>query len=542
MIRFACPHCQKKLAIKDESAGKKARCTGCKEIVVVPGAPAAAPKAAPPQPSVEELEAAAAAALSDEPPPVEEKKDPQFIEFECPMCGEALKLDAELAGKKSSCPECRRIIKVPELVKQVKKDWRNANKPGLPSGARRDEQPAPEGAWGSAGATTVSRSALEEAGAIPETREPWTLQQKIRRGVLAAVGLLVVLGGGWWFWSYLSAGRERRLYDDAVTFADSEQAAGLVKREGQAALHALAGEYQLRTRTADTARKAAEQLNRAAELAQDESETGSSHAARLAVLADVAVLQVDLGGSQEEVDKGWRVTWENAHKAVANALNAIDDPDARREAFRLAARRMHERGQPDRARDLAAQVFADADRAAEAQLLADIVAAGRKNDWAAPRKQMEDLKGTEKGSALVALVDAAGDARNRDEADKAFKEAEAERVTSFWVLLRLTEAGARAGLDEARLKAVAAGIGEPELKGRAELAILSMQFGKKVVEESALDAVGPKDGLAPLLARAALVRANTRLDSSWPGRAEKWEKAPKAFGSIGSALGLQREP
>jgi hypothetical protein len=49
VIHFKCPHCQKDIATADEHAGKKARCPGCKEIVVVPSRPPAS-KGTPPAP------------------------------------------------------------------------------------------------------------------------------------------------------------------------------------------------------------------------------------------------------------------------------------------------------------------------------------------------------------------------------------------------------------------------------------------------------------------------------------------------------------
>src|SRR4051812_16654510 len=41
MISFSCISCQKKLAVKDELAGKKVKCPGCGNAVVVPQAAAA---------------------------------------------------------------------------------------------------------------------------------------------------------------------------------------------------------------------------------------------------------------------------------------------------------------------------------------------------------------------------------------------------------------------------------------------------------------------------------------------------------------------
>jgi DNA-directed RNA polymerase subunit RPC12/RpoP len=50
MIQFQCAKCGKRLMVKDESAGKRAKCPGCGEVMVVPGAKAA-PAAAAPRPS-----------------------------------------------------------------------------------------------------------------------------------------------------------------------------------------------------------------------------------------------------------------------------------------------------------------------------------------------------------------------------------------------------------------------------------------------------------------------------------------------------------
>jgi len=45
-VKFNCPSCGRTLNVKDEYAGKKARCPGCKEALTVPFAPEAAEAAA----------------------------------------------------------------------------------------------------------------------------------------------------------------------------------------------------------------------------------------------------------------------------------------------------------------------------------------------------------------------------------------------------------------------------------------------------------------------------------------------------------------
>ncbi len=60
MIQFQCAKCGKRLMVKDESAGKRAKCPGCGEVMVVPGGQAA-PAAAAPKPSASPLRSAAPA-------------------------------------------------------------------------------------------------------------------------------------------------------------------------------------------------------------------------------------------------------------------------------------------------------------------------------------------------------------------------------------------------------------------------------------------------------------------------------------------------
>src|SRR5262245_30960920 len=162
-IRFKCPNCKKALAVKEQMAGKKAACPACKKPLVIPNSVAKPPVSKPAD--VEDFAASLLAESSA--PKVEEKpKSTQTIDFTCPFCDAELHLPAELGGKRESCPQCKNIIKVPQLVKEQAKDWRTVESSG-PSGAATKGQPQLEGAWGS---TTnkgkVSMKALEEADAI----------------------------------------------------------------------------------------------------------------------------------------------------------------------------------------------------------------------------------------------------------------------------------------------------------------------------------------------------------------------------------------
>ena len=163
-IKFACPHCKRGLSVKDHLAGKRAACPACKKALTIPKGSSTthaplrdrpAPAAAPTPHA--DAERAAAEAFADE--PAAAAKETKAVDFNCPFCDAELKLDVELAGKRTSCPECRRIIKVPEIVQEGPKDWRKAARTG-PSGAKGQEMPALEGAWGTAKSEHVSRDAL----------------------------------------------------------------------------------------------------------------------------------------------------------------------------------------------------------------------------------------------------------------------------------------------------------------------------------------------------------------------------------------------
>ena len=46
VIEFSCPHCGRELKLKDEAAGKRGRCPGCRNVITVPQ-PSVPPNACP---------------------------------------------------------------------------------------------------------------------------------------------------------------------------------------------------------------------------------------------------------------------------------------------------------------------------------------------------------------------------------------------------------------------------------------------------------------------------------------------------------------
>src|SRR5262249_15128198 len=144
-----------------------------KAQATAPPAPAAkAPASVQPSPAAKAASAPAPAPAKPQaaspPPTTPVVPGGPIIEFTCPWCDNQVRVGAGREGRQPRCPECARIIKVPLKVKAKAKDWR-AIDTNLPSAARRDTEPTPEGAWGTGtAASSVSKQALVEAGAIEE--------------------------------------------------------------------------------------------------------------------------------------------------------------------------------------------------------------------------------------------------------------------------------------------------------------------------------------------------------------------------------------
>jgi hypothetical protein len=117
-----------------------------------------------------------------------------------------------------------------------------------------------------------------------------------------------------------------------------------------------------------------------------------------------------------------------------------------------------------------------------------------------------------------------------------------KNTNASWLLFRLVELGRLANGDEERLTALAQGIADGPLQGRAQLDLLRDKLAKltTVAPDSMLESVNA-NSLSRLRAHLDLARHNTRRDSSWPKTLQSWEAAPKAFGQLGQALGMRSE-
>ncbi|HMP59247.1 MAG TPA: hypothetical protein PKD86_07830, partial [Gemmatales bacterium] len=105
-------------------------------------------------------------------------------------------VSADLSGKQTPCPECRRIVKVPVLEKSGPRDWRAPEKQKGPTGAILKESETID-AWSTSQAGKVSSQALLEAGVLKVPKRKVTARDWIVRGSFLAFGLVVLFGLYW---------------------------------------------------------------------------------------------------------------------------------------------------------------------------------------------------------------------------------------------------------------------------------------------------------------------------------------------------------
>lgn len=430
-IKFKCPHCGKPLSVKEQLAGKKAKCpnASCGQAIVIPAAvpamstvPAPTQPVAPPNPGVvaavpppavdgvaakppesADAEALAASMLSDEPAPVD-TAPPKTLKFNCSYCDEVVQVDVALAGKQAPCPECRRIIKIPHLQEQKKTDWRNANT-ALPSGARRDLEPAPEGAWGSTAVARVSAEALEEADALPEDREPVSIRQWITRGVLAASVVAVLVFGTLWVLNRLAKDKKQAAYDMAMAELSA------VKGYPAAVVHLAAGTYHVRRNEKDCIKDDQADDNAWQQFGSARAILAAGPDARSpecdALLIELALAQFDLVGNDDDVSEGKRLTWKETRKEIVQTLRQIRNVPIRTQGMRMVLRKLIDRGQAaeavEVAKDLADSLELLAVAVIELQLAGE---QGHASSWAGSVLVMLDRAAPPGQPLLVPSVEA----------------------------------------------------------------------------------------------------------------------------------------
>jgi hypothetical protein len=593
-IRFKCPNakCQKVLVVKDELAGKRAKCPICKQSVSIP-----APVSAPAPADLEAFAAAAFAADTAEkkaaaaaPPP-----ETRTIDFTCNYCDAELHLPAEMGGKQVPCPECKRIIKVPRLKEDRPKDWRQVEKAG-PAFARRDEPEKPHGAW-EAGRSKVSQEALEEAGVITEEAEPRTFWEKVRVPVYVGAGVLAVVLLWVVYSKFLSRSAQKRALDAALAFVESKENKAKLAPALVADVYRGAGEFHLRARQAEPARKS---FGSARALPP----SGKDALDRDLVLTRVAVAQVGLGGTDDEYRGKERLEWGDANKEVFQTLRAINSPEALAAALREVAHGLLRQKQQGGAVGLATRLRTKAeDVPLTAQLIALLRAANRdkdadtelqalapKDDKKPDPKQKQknaELGKVEKQVRWLASVEGKALQGNFDEARREARKGESpsDRLQALlavgeWALLqgkteeaktaaeeilagegalkpeaqkgdelflvRVCRLAARAGLTD-KAKTLADGLADKSARGWAHFYLLGVELeglakggtaaNTNLVDERLKD----KDTVAYGLALEEVARHNARLgqESAVQEWAERLDERLRPLVQIGVALGIQ---
>lgn len=337
-IRFKCQHCQKGLGVPDHLAGKRAACPVCKKPITIP----TAPPTPPPETAPVDVEAAAAEALADKPPePTPEQVSNKTIDFECAFCGEALKLPFELGGKMTPCPECKKIIKVPAPKVEKPKDWRDKQTTG-PSMALSSQQEQLDDAWGTEQKGKVSREAMEEAGALPETAQPLGVTGWIRRGIWTAVVVGVVF-------LLFSVGRNAAITKAEKThLAKVQEALPKLDALHKAEVFRAEGEIAVGNRRSEDAKKRFIAARGAVPVVGPKDELATIYEHDL-FLIRLALSQIEMGGSGKDVlqenKNRPRIDWKDGtvQKEIQQTLKAIYKVDAVKSALRDLTTRLIEK-------------------------------------------------------------------------------------------------------------------------------------------------------------------------------------------------------
>ena len=326
-IDATCPACQKRYKLKDELAGKSVKCSNpdCRKPFPVPAvvgaAPAAAAPAKPaakpaPRPKAKpktkkELEAEAEAlaeALFNEKQDDANKPAERTIAVECVMCNHKWAEPESKAGKNVICPECKTRVKVPELKKKTTGDWRDA------TGGRRLMEKGPDLPKDLADQQmqNVSLDAMQKAGAI---EAPELEPRPVGFWVTLAAVIVFVVGGTagavFWVMKSTATGQENTAMAEALKGMDElkDDASPVPKddrRLMRASLLIASGEYHARLNTKEGSKEAVKAF---AGARRELEAAPKSQFERDALFAELAVAQVSLGGTDEQVKAEERIGW-----------------------------------------------------------------------------------------------------------------------------------------------------------------------------------------------------------------------------------------
>lgn len=561
-IRFKCPHCQKPLSVKDHLAGKKAACPVCKKSMTIP--------TPVPEPAAVDVDALVAEAFADK--PVE--KAPvatQFVEFTCPFCDEELKLSADLAGKKTPCPACTKVISVPQIKVEKPKDWRTSQRTG-PSAALVNQPEAPTDAWSTSQKSKVSREAMEEAGALPEDEEPVSVGKWIKRGVWMCVILIIAFFGFKMFTRARHESRESNYLEQAKKSLDK------LPPLHQAEIHRAEGELYVRNGRAGDA---IQPFAIARALAADEKDRTLENDL---FLIKIVLSQIEMGGSGDDTlvqSVKVRYDWNDNEllRELQKTLQEIRAPEAKATALRELTCQLIGKNKLEvavgltaglanvtpalKAQQVAMYLVTKDDKKANELIplpepdkgigdasarLAYTLGHAYLRDYPAALK-VASAKGAPAGrleaciaGAAIALAEGKG-AETKPFFEAAFKahedDKEAKDKAPSWALMELVRLAGRADFSS-QAKGIADKLPAP-YRQRAQLDILQGQLdnSNKAVDVSRLEEFGDPKEPTFALAWEALARHNARLGSTSALNVESLDEQIRPLVYVGLALGEQ---
>jgi hypothetical protein len=309
-------------------------------------------KAPPPEPTPIELppenvEEEALSALADQPPTPEETGPPKTIDFKCQWCDEEVKLPIELAGKQTQCPneDCKRIIKVPLPKTPEKKDWRKMERAG-PAAAKINLPEALDNAWGTEEATRARQDSLAQAGAVETPPKPplgvfgW-LRRGFKAIAIVALLLAIVFGGSRLMKSkgeydavkdieLLLKGRDAKIRE-TLLIAEAERTKGLYH------LHGRDPKVRFAWKDFEAARSYVSQKIGDAPPPLEKPEIHEQF-----FLIDLALSQIESGGTGDDVLLKKRQEWEQTRKDLDATLKQIKTPEIQVIALREIAARLEQ--------------------------------------------------------------------------------------------------------------------------------------------------------------------------------------------------------
>ena len=395
-IVFNCPQCNYPYKLKDELAGKRATCKNpdCRQVIQIPAPsgngfsiaemggilPENAGKDRTPVPTnPADLEAAALAALRDSAKEEEDTAAEKAIPIKCEFCAHEWSEPFEKAGKNTLCPnpECRQRVKVPMPKKgDAPVDWRTGgtNKPTL----AKENFEKPDDVM-SAEAKVVSKAAWQGGGGAEQDLEPITLKRRLFVYSLIGAPILAIALGIYSLVTWRGGHSESVKMEEAIVEFDKgrEELSPAQAPSFASILQLASGEYVLYPQKMDKDKALALSLQHFTRARSElQRATGPE---RFAVAGELAMTQLGLGGTDEQVKEGSRIRWvpdapsnrplrvservHTVHEELRLTLRLLDgtDFDTKAAIARRLARELAKRGQPGLAVEIPVFLFTDAE-------------------------------------------------------------------------------------------------------------------------------------------------------------------------------------